>query len=216
MLRPVLSLLVIAVCLGALACLRPNGPASVGCGAASDSSRGQGTAGGLGRRRAVSALARREHRRKRALEIGAASGYSAIWIGMGLRQTGGRLVTIEYDAARARKAAENIRRAGLADIVQVIRATRSRRFPSSRARSILSFWTPGSRLPAVLRSRLPTSRTRRALPRPQCRQQARRDVRLSLHDRQASRAVDDNRFAIERRHVGLLATEIGGSIPSDR
>ena len=31
----------------------------------------------------------------RALEIGGASGYSAIWIGLGLRQTGGRLTTIE-------------------------------------------------------------------------------------------------------------------------
>jgi predicted O-methyltransferase YrrM len=57
---------------------------------------------------------------KRVLEIGAASGYSAIWIGLGLRQTGGRLVTIEYDPVRAREAAANIQRAGLADIVQVI------------------------------------------------------------------------------------------------
>ena len=58
--------------------------------------------------------------RKRALEIGAASGYSAIWIGMGLRETGGRLITIEYDPVRAKEAAENVRRAGLSDIVQVI------------------------------------------------------------------------------------------------
>ena len=42
---------------------------------------------------------------KRALEIGGASGYSAIWIGMGLRQTGGQLVTIEYDAGRAKELA---------------------------------------------------------------------------------------------------------------
>src|SRR5215213_5929933 len=35
---------------------------------------------------------------KHALEIGAASGYSAIWIGLGLRETGGRLTTIEYDS----------------------------------------------------------------------------------------------------------------------
>ena len=56
----------------------------------------------------------------RVLEIGAASGYSAIWIGLGLRQTGGRLTTIEYDAARAREAAENVRRAGLSDIVTVV------------------------------------------------------------------------------------------------
>ena len=57
---------------------------------------------------------------KRALEIGGASGYSAIWIGLGLRVTGGRLVTIEYDATRAKELAENIKRAGLSDIVQVV------------------------------------------------------------------------------------------------
>jgi predicted O-methyltransferase YrrM len=57
---------------------------------------------------------------KRALEIGAANGYSAIWIGLGLRQTGGHLTTIEFDAARARNAADNIRRAGLADVVTVV------------------------------------------------------------------------------------------------
>lgn len=54
------------------------------------------------------------------LEIGAASGYSGIWMGLGLRETGGRLVTIEYDAQRAREAAANINAAGLSDIVQVV------------------------------------------------------------------------------------------------
>jgi predicted O-methyltransferase YrrM len=39
---------------------------------------------------------------KRALEIGGASGYSAIWIGLGLRETGGTLVTMEYDPVRAK------------------------------------------------------------------------------------------------------------------
>jgi predicted O-methyltransferase YrrM len=57
---------------------------------------------------------------KRALEIGAASGYSAIWIGLGLRETGGRLVTIEYDPQRAKEAQANIAKAGLSDIVQVV------------------------------------------------------------------------------------------------
>ena len=57
---------------------------------------------------------------KQALEIGTAFGYSAIWIGLGLRQTGGRLTTIEFDPARAKKAADNIRRAGLADVVTVV------------------------------------------------------------------------------------------------
>jgi predicted O-methyltransferase YrrM len=59
-------------------------------------------------------------RATRALEIGGASGYSAIWIGLGLRETGGRLTTIEYDPARARLLADNIRRSGLADIVSVV------------------------------------------------------------------------------------------------
>lgn len=57
---------------------------------------------------------------KRALEIGAASGYSAIWIGLGLRETGGRLTTIEYDPQRAREAKANIHRAGLEDVVTVV------------------------------------------------------------------------------------------------
>jgi caffeoyl-CoA O-methyltransferase len=58
---------------------------------------------------------------QRVLEIGGASGYSAIWMGLGLRQTGGRLFSIEYDEERAREAVENVRRAGLAHIVSIIR-----------------------------------------------------------------------------------------------
>jgi len=57
---------------------------------------------------------------RRTLEIGGAYGYSAIWIGLGLRETGGRLTSIEYDPARAKIAADNIRRAGLSDVVTVI------------------------------------------------------------------------------------------------
>ena len=58
--------------------------------------------------------------RKRALEIGGASGYSAIWMAQGLRATGGKLVTIEYDPVRAKELAEHIKRAGFSDIVQVV------------------------------------------------------------------------------------------------
>jgi predicted O-methyltransferase YrrM len=57
---------------------------------------------------------------KRAIEIGSAYGYSAIWIGLGLRQTGGRLTSIESDLARAKIAAGNIHKAGLSDIVTVV------------------------------------------------------------------------------------------------
>jgi predicted O-methyltransferase YrrM len=66
--------------------------------------------------RLLAASSRAQH----ALEIGGANGYSAIWIGMGLRAAGGKLTSIEYDAARAKSAAENIRRAGLSDVVTVV------------------------------------------------------------------------------------------------
>lgn len=67
---------------------------------------------------------------KHALEIGGASGYSAIWIGLGLRETGGRLVTIEYDPVRAQELAGNIRRAGLSDIVQVVAGDAFKQIPT--------------------------------------------------------------------------------------
>jgi len=57
---------------------------------------------------------------QRVLEIGGASGYSAIWMGLGLRDTGGHLVSIEYDAARAKEAKANIERAGLTTTVQAV------------------------------------------------------------------------------------------------
>jgi predicted O-methyltransferase YrrM len=60
------------------------------------------------------------NRTRHALEIGAASGYSAIWIGLGLRESGGRLTTIEYDPVRAREARDNVRKAGLDGIVTVV------------------------------------------------------------------------------------------------
>jgi predicted O-methyltransferase YrrM len=57
---------------------------------------------------------------KSILEIGAASGYSGIWLGLGARETGGRVVAIEYDPQRAREAADNVRKAGVADVVRVV------------------------------------------------------------------------------------------------
>jgi predicted O-methyltransferase YrrM len=54
------------------------------------------------------------------LEIGAASGYSGIWLGLGARESGGQVIAVEYDPVRAQEATENIRRAGLADVVTVM------------------------------------------------------------------------------------------------
>jgi len=66
---------------------------------------------------------------KRVLEIGGAYGYSAIWMGLGLRETGGRLTTIEFDPARAKVAAAHVRTAGLADIVTVVPGDAFREIP---------------------------------------------------------------------------------------
>jgi len=57
---------------------------------------------------------------KSILEIGAASGYSGIWLGLGARESGGRVVAIEFDPQRAKEASENVRRAGLTDVVRVV------------------------------------------------------------------------------------------------
>jgi len=57
---------------------------------------------------------------KSILEIGAASGYSGIWLGLGARESGGRVVAIEYDQQRAKEASANIKRSGLDDVVRVV------------------------------------------------------------------------------------------------
>lgn len=57
---------------------------------------------------------------KSILEIGAASGYSGIWLGLGARETGGHVVAIEYDPQRAKEASANIAKAGLTDVVRVV------------------------------------------------------------------------------------------------
>ncbi len=82
---------------------------------------------------------------KQVLEIGAASGYSAIWMGLGLRQTGGKLVTIEYDPIRAKEAAANVQQAGLNDVVQVISGDAFKEIPKLQGTFDLVFldaWKP--------------------------------------------------------------------------
>ncbi len=52
------------------------------------------------------------------IELGAAIGYSTIWLARGCS---GRVVTLELDAARAVRAQQNVAEAGLADRVLVLR-----------------------------------------------------------------------------------------------
>jgi len=54
-----------------------------------------------------------------ALEIGTSNGYSSLWLGLALRETGGRLITIEYEPKRAEEARRNFDKAGLGDVIDL-------------------------------------------------------------------------------------------------
>ncbi len=52
-----------------------------------------------------------------AVEIGTSTGHSTIWIAWALSKTGGKLITIEIDPERHKKAIENLKAVGLSDYV---------------------------------------------------------------------------------------------------
>jgi caffeoyl-CoA O-methyltransferase len=54
---------------------------------------------------------------KSALEIGTSTGHSAIWMAWALSKTGGKLITIDIDESRYKKARENFKKAGLSDYI---------------------------------------------------------------------------------------------------
>jgi len=58
-----------------------------------------------------------KHKYTSALEIGTSTGHSTIWIAWALSKTGGKLVTIEIDESRHKKAMENLKSLGLSDYV---------------------------------------------------------------------------------------------------
>ena len=55
---------------------------------------------------------------KNALEIGTSNGYSGIWLAQALKETGGKLTTIEFWDNRLDVAVENFKKAGVNDIVE--------------------------------------------------------------------------------------------------
>jgi len=54
------------------------------------------------------------------LELGTATGYSAIYLGRACKETMGRVVTLERDKAMAKRAIANFKRAGLAGFIELI------------------------------------------------------------------------------------------------
>ncbi|HEV8360820.1 MAG TPA: class I SAM-dependent methyltransferase [Candidatus Thermoplasmatota archaeon] len=67
----------------------------------------------------VAGLARLRGARE-ILELGAATGYTAIWLGRVATETGGRVTTVERDAGMVREARANLAKAGLDGAVQVV------------------------------------------------------------------------------------------------
>ena len=54
---------------------------------------------------------------KSAVEIGTSTGHSAIWMAWALSKTGGKLITIEIDKGRYKKARSNFKKAGLSEYI---------------------------------------------------------------------------------------------------
>ena len=57
---------------------------------------------------------------KHIVELGTSTGVSGIWIGLALKETGGKLTTYEIDAERAATARKNFQRAGLSDVIVIV------------------------------------------------------------------------------------------------
>ena len=55
---------------------------------------------------------------KNVLEIGTSNGYSAIWLAKALKQTGGKLTTIEFWDKRQSVARENFKLCGVDDVIE--------------------------------------------------------------------------------------------------
>jgi caffeoyl-CoA O-methyltransferase len=57
---------------------------------------------------------------KHVVELGTSTGISGIWLGLAVRETGGKLTTYEIDAQRAASARKNFKRAGLENVITIV------------------------------------------------------------------------------------------------
>lgn len=57
---------------------------------------------------------------KRVVEVGTSSGYSSIWLALGLRSTGGKLFTHEIDPEKIKLAKANFKKAGVEDLIKIV------------------------------------------------------------------------------------------------
>jgi predicted O-methyltransferase YrrM len=57
---------------------------------------------------------------KRVVEIGTSSGYSTIWLAMGVRSRGGKVLTHEIDPEKVKIARANFKKAGVDDLITIV------------------------------------------------------------------------------------------------
>jgi predicted O-methyltransferase YrrM len=57
---------------------------------------------------------------KHVVELGTSTGVSGIWLGLALKETGGKLTTYEIDAERAAAARKNFKQARLDDVITIV------------------------------------------------------------------------------------------------
>lgn len=62
----------------------------------------------------------RTSKAQNVLELGTSNGYSGIWIGKALKETGGKLTTIEFYEKRIQPARENFAKCGVLDIITTL------------------------------------------------------------------------------------------------
>ena len=143
--------------------------------------------------------------RKRALEIGGASGYSAIWMAQGLRATGGKLVSIEYDPVRAKELADNIKRAGLTDVVQVVAGDAFAEIPKLQGTFDFVFLDAWKRdYKKFLDLMYAAARQGRPVHGAQRREQAQRDGGFPGCHPAKSFSLDGHRGAVRRRDLAVV------------
>ena len=66
------------------------------------------------------ALIARSIQARHILELGMATGYSAIWLALATAEWNGQVTTIDQDATRVREAGQHFRDAGISDRVQIV------------------------------------------------------------------------------------------------
>lgn len=82
---------------------------------------------------------------KRALEVGASNGYSGIWMGLAMKKTGGKLITLEMDSGRGNLARENFAKTGMEDVLELRLADALKEIPKLKGPFDLVFidaWKP--------------------------------------------------------------------------